>query len=302
MQKRLGILRGGTGKNYHASLRKGGEILSHITEHLADKYKAIDILIDKEGVWHMNGLPVRPGDLMHRIDAAWNTAHPEHSAVLKNLSIPYVGPDHFHSILEESRDMLRAHMRKIGLDMPRAMVIPLYQEDFDGPKEEYALRKAHEIHRKFGAPWTVKSFTEDRNMGIHLAKTFPELVGAIEDGVNHKKSILVEEFISGKVATTHAVPEFRNETVYVFPLGNTFGAFSTAEKEILSEAVRKIYTHLGEPHYLKADFVVDTRGKVYLLGIELHPDLKPESHFSQVCGDVGAKADQVVEHILRRVF
>lgn len=30
MQKRVGILRGGAGDLYHASLKKGGEIISHI--------------------------------------------------------------------------------------------------------------------------------------------------------------------------------------------------------------------------------------------------------------------------------
>jgi hypothetical protein len=135
-------------------------------------------------------------------------------------------------------------------------------------------------------------------MGIHLAKTFPELVDSIEDGVKHERSILVEEFIAGKVASVHSVPMFRNEEIYIFPLGNSFGIFSNEEKEKLSNLVKILHKHIGAKHYLKSDFVLTPRGKVYLLQIEEIPDLKPDSHFSQVCISVGANTHNVVEHIL----
>ena len=50
----------------------------------------------------------------------------------------------------------------------------------------------------------------------------------------------------------------------------------------------------------KSDFVLNPHGKVYLLNIDSTPDLKPDSHFSQVCESVGAKTHHVVEHILER--
>jgi D-alanine-D-alanine ligase-like ATP-grasp enzyme len=302
MQKRVGILRGGIGENYHTSIRKGGEILSHITEYLSDSWKTFDILIDKEGVWHINGVPVQPADLMHRVDLVWNTAEPQISATLHNLSISHIGQNLFHSTIEESKEMLRKHMQKIGLDMPRSLVIPLYQEDFDGPRELYAIKKAKEVHEKFPAPWIVKSFTEDKNMGIHLAKTFPELVDAIEDGVKHEKSILAEEFITGKIASVHAVPHFRNEEIYIFPLGNTFGTFSAEEKAELINIAKKLYSHLGAEHYLKSDFVLSPRGKVYLLQAESIPDLKPDSHFSEACMHAGTRAHLIVDHILQNAL
>lgn len=130
LQKRVGIIRGGAGENYNASIKKGGEVLSHISENLADSWKVFDILIDKEGIWHINGVPVLPADLIHRVDIVWNTAQPNIGVTLENLSIPYIGQNLFHSALEASKDMMRKHMQKIGLDMPRSVIIPLYQEDF----------------------------------------------------------------------------------------------------------------------------------------------------------------------------
>ena len=298
--KRVGILRGGAGNDYESSLRKGGEIILYIHENLSDKWKAVDILIDKNGIWHINGVPISPADLFHKVDVVWNLSHPSFSNILHSLSISNVSDGTFLGALQNSREMLREHMKQIGVQMPRSIVLPVYQKDFDGLRERYAIKKAKEVHEKFSSPWVVKSFTNDSNMAIHLAKTFPELVDAIEDGVKHEKSILVEEFIAGKVASVHSVPEFRGENIYTFPLGNTFGNFSTNEKDKLSNLAKDLHNHLGAKHYLKSDFVLSPRGKVYLLEISSNPDLQFDSHFAQVCESVGVKIHQVVEHIIEQ--
>ncbi len=300
-KKRIGILRGGTGEHFTSSLKKGGEIILHLRENLDEQYKPVDILVDQDYLWHMGGVPIAPGDLQDQVDLVWNISHPSFSNIIESLGIPHVGASAFSAGLKNSREMLREHMKDLGVSMPRHILFPVYQPDFDGPIEKYAIKKAKEIFEKFGAPWMVKSFTPDSSMGIHLAKTFPELINAIEDGVNHDKSILVEEFIAGKVASLHTVPGFRGEDVYVFPLGNSFGNFSSSEKEQLMSLAKQLHNHLNAKHYLQATFVLSSlgkSGKVYLTEIELNPDVKPDSHFSQACELVGAKIEQVVEHIL----
>ena len=46
--------------------------------------------------------------------------------------------------LENSKEMLKEHMERIGVDMPKHIVLPVYQQDFDGPRERYAIKKAKE--------------------------------------------------------------------------------------------------------------------------------------------------------------
>lgn len=299
--KRVGILRGGAGKHYTSSLQKGGELISSITDNLGNKYKVFDILIDKNHIWHFNGVPINPGDLVNKIDLAWNISHPSLSNILDGLSIPSIGPSSFSFVLENSKDVLKEHVKNMGISIPRSILLPVYQKDFDGPREKYSIKKAKEIFERFSSPWIVKSFTEEESMGMHLAKTFPELVNAIEDGVNHGKSILVEEFIAGKVASVHTVPLFRNQDIYTFPLGNSFGIFSLEEKEKISELAKDLHKYVDAKHYLKSDFILTPRGKVYLLEINGIPDFKQDSHFSQVCEYVGAKPHHVIEHILEQV-
>ena len=300
--KRVGVVRGGTGRNYRYSLERGGDIISHLTEHLGHKYKPVDILIDKNHIWHVNGVPVIPSDLVSKIDVAWNTTHPSFSHILKSLAIPHVSTPSFPEALQNSKELLREHAKNLGIPMPRSVVLSAYQEDFDGPREKYAMKKAKEIFEKFSSPWIVKSFTQDSNMAIHLAKTFPELVHSIEDGINHEKSILVEEFIAGKPASVHSVPNFRGEDVYTFPLGKLSSGFTHTELETLQKAARILHQHLGAKHYLKSELLLSNRGKVYLMGIESSPDLKKGSHFHEVCDLAGTKVHHMIEHMLEKVL
>ncbi len=296
-QKRVGIIRGGKGGNYEASLKNGGDIIAYLNENLSHKYKPVDILIDKDGVWHVNGLPVIPADIKHKVNVVWNTAHPEHSRDLDNLSIPNVGNSMFSQAVTSSREMLREHMKKLGVKMPRTIILPQYQPDFDGPRERYSIKKAKEVHQKFSAPWIVRSLVPDLDMGIHVAKTFGELVGAIEDGVNHNQSILVEEFIDGIPASVHSVPDFRGADIYIFPPKNLTGE----KKEKLLSLVKDLHHHLGVKHYLKSDFIIHPRMGTYLTNVEFSPDLRHGSHFCNACESVGAKAQHVVESMLENV-
>ncbi|HEY4502986.1 MAG TPA: hypothetical protein VJC14_00925 [Candidatus Paceibacterota bacterium] len=298
IKKRIGILRGGVGENYVSSLNEGGGIIAHILENLGDKYKTVDILIDHDGFWHLNGLPVRAAELPYKVDMVWNVAHPEASSVLDSFSIPYIGKSAFSHTLLNSREMLREHIKKIGVGMPRSILIAPYQADMDGPRERYSIKKAKAVHEKFGAPWIVQSFAEDKSMGIHVAKTFNELVGAIEDGVNHGKGILVEEFIEGKPSAVHTIPDFRGEEVYVMIPDN----FSISEKEEIGVLARNLHGHLGGECYLKTDFILSPRRGLVVTNIDFSPDLRANSHLHQACQSVGAKMNNIVEHMLEGVI
>lgn len=304
---KVGILRGGIGNQHAFSVRKGGEIISHIFENLGDKYKVVDIFVDKNGNWHANGLPITPADLVRKVDVVWNTSeHPGLSVILDDFFIPNIGNGHFLRILENNRNMLQAHMKSIGIRMPRSIVLPVYQKDFDGAENKYAIKKAKEVFEKFPAPWVVKSFTPDANMGIHLAKTFGELVKGIEDGVKHQKSILVEEFIAGKPSTVHSISGFRGdlsaqmENIYVFPIMDSI--FSSTEKEKIINFAKNLHKHLAIEHYLKSDFVLHPKKSFFLTDINFSLDLRKGSHFEQSCQYVGSEMHHVVEHIIEKAL
>lgn len=298
-KKRVGVLRGGIEGDYNISLSEGGDIILHIYENLSKKWEVVDIFIDKNGVWHLRGVIIEPSMLLYKVDLVWNTAHHSLAYVLDGLSIPNINISSFSFLLKNNTEVLEQHIKTLDLKMPKKIVLSAYQEDFDdGNIERYANKKAMKIFEKFSSPWIVKSYIDDQGMGIHIAKTFPELIRAIEDGVRHKKSILVEEFISGQNINMHSVGGFRGEDVYVFPPSS----FPKDGKEKIIQITKDLHRHLGVEHYLRSDFVLHPQRGVFVTDISFSPDLKENSHFYQACEFVGARVHHILEHILERAL
>ena len=65
----VGVLRGGPSSEYEVSLRSGAAVLSNL--HPA-KYTTRDILIDKDGVWHIAGSSRKPEAALKGIDVVFN--------------------------------------------------------------------------------------------------------------------------------------------------------------------------------------------------------------------------------------
>ncbi len=298
VKKRVGIIRGGNMGDYDTSLKNGGELISYIFENLSDKYKIVDIFIDKNGIWHIGGIKTEIESLPNKIDVAWNVSHPNISNSLRSLSIPLIDRSPFSFLLKHNHDFFQNQLKDLGIKTPKRIILPLYQADLDGDVENYVIQKAKEIHQKFGAPWIVKSFNEDKDMGIHVAKTFPELIDAILDGVVHRNSILVEEFIIGKNTSMHSVSGFRGQDIYLFPPEN----MSKENKIELERLTTQLHKHLGVENYLKTDFTIHPKRGIFLTDIDFHPELKENSDFHKNCESVGAKMHHIVEHLIDRVL
>ena len=292
-KRRIGIVRGGDVDDYERSLKDGGDIFLSIHENLGEDWKPVDILIDRNGVWHADGIPLQEKtDLVQKVDAVWNAT-------------PYFGIDSFPYAISENRNMLREHMSAISVLMPRHILIPAYQEDFDGPREKYPAKKAREIFERFGAPWIIRSVVPDPDMAIHIARTYPELVDAIFDAMNHERSIFVEEFIMGRDVSTHALSGFRGEDLYVFPHPDkrqAFASLKTEEKLKVDDLARKVFEHMGVSHYLGSDFKINSRGKIYLTDIKLIPSFDKDSDLVSLGDYVGADKHHIIGHILERIL
>lgn len=296
-KKKIGIVRGGVGNTYEKSLVKGGDLISFLFDKLYPKWTPIDIFIDKEGIWHIGGMPIMPASLINKVDIVWNTV-PHVSSLIDSLGIPKFEIEAMHQLLEEERDKLRDYLQTLNINMPRSMILTSYLPS-DESVDEYAMAKAQEVFSKFPPPWIVRSVSGKVSMGVHVAKTFPELVNAIIDGVEHKGNILVEELIPGKPATLHSISNFRGEEIYHLPLPKTF---SEDEKNILTEFGEKLFKSLNAKHYLKTDLIFSPNRGISLMNISFTPDFRESSHFCDTLKDVGAKDTHVFEHFLNKVL
>lgn len=310
---RVGVLRGGPEQFYNESVFWGGKILANLYEHLGGRVQVFDIWVDKSGVWHFRGVPIVPADLASRVDVVWDTTHGNPSSVLASISMPKIGPSLFVNSLLRSRSMLKEHLASKQINIPRSIIIPPYQPDFDSPDqsnetdafESFVNKKAKEIWQKFSPPWVLSVSSGNPNYARRVVKVFPELVNVLFEFLRAGEGVLVEELIFGKDATVHGVAGFRGNRWYQLPAGSirnqmfSLVDLESQEKALLKEFAQKVLEHLGHDGYAKLDFVL-ARGKVYLKSISFYPDLADHSPLHAALDAFGIERREVLEHMLKR--
>jgi D-alanine-D-alanine ligase len=336
---KVGVIRGGISNEHEVSLASGAQILSHLKgEKLNDKYQAVDIYIDRDGLWHIGGIPITIDKLIHKVDVIFNALHGDYGEdgkvqqKLERWKIPYTGSRPLSSAIGYNKLLTKQEFEKLGIKTPRHILFPVYQKDFDSnpsdfspdkdPYQEYAKRKATEVWQKFSPPWIVKPLTGGSSMGIHVCKSFESLVEAIEEGAKQKISVLVEEFIKGKEATVGVIDNFRNQDTYVLPpieiripkTSSFFdkeikyngqsqeicpGNFSEEEKRELESLAHAIHRGLDLSHYSRSDFIIHPKRGIFALEVNTLPGMTEESLMPKAIKAVGSELPEFIDHIIR---
>jgi D-alanine-D-alanine ligase len=326
---KVGVVRGGPSREYDISLLTGGNILSHLRgEKLNQTYKPIDILIDKSGVWHKNGVPTTMENIFHSVDVIFNALHGEYGEdgkiqqVFDQWQIPYTGSGAFASAVGFNKALSKEQFDILGIKTPKHILFSAYQEDIDGPRHKYAERKAREVIGRLSPPWIIKPLTGGSSVGMSLCKTFPELIKAIEKIMDSNLSILIEEFIEGKEATVGVIDNFRGKKVYILPpieirvpkTSDFFdrevkyngqsqeicpGNFSDEEKRELEKLAELIHTGLNLSHYSRSDFIVHPKRGIYALEVNTLPGMTDESLFPKALKAVGSDSAEFIDHLIK---
>lgn len=325
----IGVLRGGVDKRYKTSLDNGASVLNCLrSDKMSEKYRAVDIFIDEEGTWHINGIPMTMDKISERVDMVLNAllgSYAEDGNIQKQLEeagIPYAGTDSVSSAISHNKDLTKQEFIKMGIKTPSHILFPLYQEDFDEPRSRYPQIKAREVWEKISPPWVVKPLSGGSSMGVHVCKTFQDLTEAIEDGMNSKTSILVEEFIKGKEATVGVINNFRNTEIYVLPpveirlpKNSLFfdhntknyeslpiacpGLFKEEEKRELERLAILIHKNLNLKHFSKSDFIVHPKRGIYALEVNTQSEFMNHSIITHALESVGSNLSELLDHLIK---
>jgi D-alanine-D-alanine ligase len=323
----VGVIRGGISPEYEVSLATGGNILRALRENLSDMYVPMDILIDREGVFYLNGLPVSPEKLRLAVDVIWNALHGFYGEdgkiqqLLEQLGIPYTGS----GILASALSMHKAHAKQaidhLGIKMPTHLMIAHYDEAFDVSPETYAGKKAREVFQKMSPPWIVKPVSGGSSVATYMIRTLPELVETLGNLSGLGDDILVEEYIRGREATVGVLENFRGEKQYAYlPIeirksGDALfsfeskyngqaeeispGKFSREESAELQRLAREIHKTLDLRHYSRSDFIIHPKRGIYFLEANSLPGLTETSLLPKMIESVGSSFPEFVDHVIR---
>jgi len=117
-------MRGGPNSEYEVSLATGGSVLAALRGKLADKYRAYDILIDKSGRWHIDGMPADQYDIAHRFDVIFNALHGSYGEdgkvqqILEAHGIKFTGSDSLASAVGMNKNLSKNVFKNNGLKTP----------------------------------------------------------------------------------------------------------------------------------------------------------------------------------------
>lgn len=309
----VGVLRGGPSSEYDISLKTGSAVL----KNLPSRYKGVDILIDKKGYWHANGLPFSPERILRKIDVAFNALHGYYGEdgkvqkILEQFNVPYTGSDAVSSAVGMNKALTKKCFARSGLKIPAHTVIRF---------TENLYREAVRTFRELPQPSVVKPLIGGSSLGVSIARTFEELLQGVKNAFQYDSAVIVEEYIKGREATCGVTEEFRGETYYSFPpieiitpASHTFfdydakysgktrevcpGNFSSEEKKEIMRAAIAAHNAINARHYSRSDFIVSPRG-IYIFEINTLPGLTEESLMPKACAAIGCSFSDLLTHIL----
>ncbi len=311
----VGVLRGGTSNEYALSLKTGAEMLKVLPE---DRYDVRDILIDKNGLWHLRGQPATPARALAQVDVVLNALHGgvgedgTVQRILERAGVSYAGSRASQSALSLNKIRAREVLQKAGVKMPRAIT-------FSIDNGLNTAEMAAVVFSQFGPPYMVKPPGEGGSHGLVLSPTIAQLPDIIGDAIDAYGTALIEEFVRGEEASVGIIENFRDEELYALPPAHVHkdsshllsmhhaegmlrhsvpSRFSYAQKLSLADVARSAHRALGLSHFSRADIIVAPQG-IYLLEVNSIPGLYPSASFPAMLESVGSSVLEFLEHSMR---
>lgn len=308
------VLRGGPSSEHEVSLKTGKSVI----DTLKDDHDILDVVIDKEGRWFVNGIEKTPAEAIRLHDVVFNAMHGEYGEdgtvqeLLELLNVPFTGPKKLGAKLSINKKVAKDIYKQAGLKTPHARVVTN-----DLPTEQIAK----DLFNTFPLPAVIKPIDKGSSVGISIARDYPSLLNTLRSLFEYSEKLLVEEYIQGKEATVGVIDQFRDKEHYsLLPIeiippdsrdffdyeckydGTTQeicpGRFTAEENKLLQEAAIEAHKALGLRHYSRSDFIIHPRRGIYILETNSLPGLTSESLMPKAMEPVGSSYRELLEHII----
>ncbi|MCC7469782.1 MAG: ATP-grasp domain-containing protein [Bacteroidetes bacterium] len=320
---RVAVLRGGVGHEYNVSLETGSYVLSKIPRHL---YKAVDILIDRDGVWHMNGVSINPEDLSKYADLVFNCLHGSDGEdgriqkFLERLGIPFVGSDSLASAMTGKKNITKERLEAIGYKTPKyALIQGLADYESEETRHDFMRKKAMEVFKKMHGPWIVKPVLGSASTHTYIVTTFAELISILNHLSDTFDEILVEEYMEGREVVAAVLREYRNEEHYVFPPKEVIKPGKVLDESIrrqglhkvyvvgrsadslsreIEDMTRKIHKEFNLSDFSLIEYIVSPKG-IYVIEIDSVPILAHGEIIHDLLENIGLSGEDFVKHLIQ---
>lgn len=312
---RVAVLRGGPSSEYDVSLKSGHTVL----KNLSTKYHAKDILISRDGLWHMDGIVRSPDKILQSTDVVFNALHGEYGEdgqvqkLLESHNIPFTGSDSVSSAVAMNKYLTKKLAIQNGIRTPQYILVRAGDDVTEIP---------HKIFQMFAPPYVVKPTSLGSSIGVTIVRTIANLEEVINRTMEFSPSILVEEFILGKESTCGVIDQIRGQDIYallpveIVPEENADfydynskyisdgtqyrvpGHFKSLDKKEIEQLAIKIHRILGLRHYSRSDFIVSPRRGIYFLEVNTLPGMTDHSLVPKSLDALGINLPEFLDHVI----
>ncbi len=312
---KVAVLRGGPGVESEVSMKSGKNIL----ENLSEKYIPLDVFIDKDRSWYLDGVAIAPVKLFRNVDVVFNALHGEYGEdgkiqqLMDQFGVKYTGSTALASALAMNKVLSKEIFIKANIKTPVYKVIK---------RGDNLTGIDNTIFKTFPMPCIVKPAGSGSSIGVSLVKILKDITPAIEKALKYSETIIVEEFIRGKEITCGVIENFRGEQLYsLLPLEiatpkefEFYGyeakyshcdttvcvaKITKKEKEEVQEIAANAHRVLGLRHYSRADFIVNSKRGVYILEVNTLPGMTKDSLMPKSLETVGCSLSFFLDHVIQ---
>lgn len=313
--KRIGVLRGGVSPEYDISLKTGAAVQQALFDA---GFEAIDMLLDKEGVLHIKGVPIDMEKVGVHVDKVWNALHGTFGedggaqTLFGQHNLSLTGSDATTSALFFNKERAKEKAKELGILTPTSLLI--IPETGDSIAEVSAR-----IYRTMAPPWVIKPLRGGSSVRTFFAFTPLDLSQIVEESLSYTEPFLVEQYISGTEVAVGVIDNFRNKERYVLPVVDiespsrgiltkekrleNHTAFPSklrpSDRETVSGLAQQLHESLGVKDYSQSEFIVDRFGKIWFIETDTHPALHQEAPFYKALEAVGATLVEFVRSVLK---
>lgn len=309
---RVGVLRGGPSHEYDVSLRTG----AHVMKHLPKQYQVKDIVISRDGDWHIDGFARNPARTLSQVDVVFNALHGTYGEdgkvqqILGAFGVPFTGSHAFPSALGQHKALTKKVYDLHKIKTPVSIVLQ--------PKDN-TWNTIVEVFQSFPQPSIVKPVSGGSSFAITVVRDFVSFEKAVEKAFRFGSAVLIEEYIIGREATCGVLDSADSSQSYaLFPIEIVTEAqkiynklnsvesicqelcpstFPQSVKQNLQEISLASHMALGLRHYSRSDFIVSPRG-IYLLETNSLPGLTEESLYPKSLEAAGVSFPEFLDHVL----
>ncbi len=312
-RKKIAVLSGGPSPEHEVSLKSGKNIAVNLDP---EKYEVEEFVISKKGEW-----PVEPAELKKLFQLAFIAMHGTYGedgtvqGILDAVKMPYTGSGAMTSALGMNKWLSLRLFQDAGLLTPSTIHISKHAwlEDRDD--------LANKIKSYLGKPWVIKPNASGSSLGVKIVKDEKDLKQALEFAFKDFKEIIVQEFIPGRELTCGVVDSGFPSSTFVLPpteivpVGSAFFDYKAkyepaAAMEITParlpnsylQAVKrtalKAHKILGCRSFSRSDFILNPKGKLYILETNTIPGMTENSLVPKAAQAMGMSFSKLLEIIV----